>query len=127
MRDVLLRVDGSEFNPGDLLTAAYCIDGEPEDLHSQEVSVLWHTEGKGDEDLGVIHFTEWSSDRDTSNPTGPQLLEVRLPRSPLSYDGRIVKVRWCVRVRARWVSGEQTLKEVPFQLGAVAPPPSEEP
>ena len=43
-----------------------------------------------------------------------------LPNSPLSYSGRIVKVRWCARVRLFLKKGKELFFEQPFILGSVA-------
>jgi hypothetical protein len=40
-----------------------------------------------------------------------------LPPSPQSYDGVIVKVRWCVRVRAFLTGGQEVVSETPIALG----------
>lgn len=52
----------------------------------------------------------------------PERFSTTLPQSPLSYDGRIIKIRWCVRVRA-FVGRKEIVAEEPFQLGNV---PSQE-
>jgi hypothetical protein len=44
-----------------------------------------------------------------------------MPESPLSYDGVIVKVCWCVRVRVFLTQGQETVAEVPFSFGNVPP------
>jgi hypothetical protein len=46
---------------------------------------------------------------------------VRLPVSPLSYEGVIVKVRWCIRVRIFFVSGRDFVSEHVFDLGHIPP------
>jgi hypothetical protein len=71
-----------------------------EDLQGLEVSVLWYTEGKGDEDLTVHFFHRWSAVRLRElEVSKPQLFETRLPESPLSYNGHLLRIRWCVRMR----------------------------
>jgi hypothetical protein len=40
----------------------------------------------------------------------------------LSYDGRIVKIHWCVRVRVFQGWGRELVLEEPFTLGTVPPP-----
>ena len=90
------------------------------EVRAAELSVLWYTEGKGDEDIGVHHFERLSAEEGTVvAPREWARFLVRLPRSPLSYDGVIVKVCWCVRVRAFWDAGE-AVGEAPFRLGDVA-------
>jgi hypothetical protein len=87
-----------------------------------EISVLWHTEGQGDEDLAVHHFERLSAEegRDVASLRSGRF-ETRLPASPLSYQGLIVKIRWCVRVRVFLARGKELLAEMPFQLGTVPP------
>jgi len=46
------------FAVGDELVCEYQIDAvEAAEIQAVEASILWHTEGKGDDDLGV-HFFE---------------------------------------------------------------------
>ena len=42
-----------------------------------------------------------------------------LPRSPLSYEGMIVKVRWCVRVRLFFEGGRDFVSEHVFEVGDI--------
>jgi len=111
----------SAYQPGDTLSASYHVEaaegGEPQAL---ELSVLWRTEGKGDEDMAV-HFFE----RITTNEAAhvdfrqPRLFSTVLPGAPLSYDGVILKIRWCVRLRAFLPRGKQLVEECPFRLGNI--------
>jgi hypothetical protein len=121
--EIEVRLEREAYQPGELLAGAFAIEAGPEaELALLELSVLWHTSGKGDEDLGVIHFEDWSPARGrTFDLSRPQAFDVRLPRTPLTYDGFLIKVHWCVRVRARWVGGGETLREEPFRLGDVRP------
>lgn len=120
---ISIVVEGAHrvLQPGDTLTGQFQIDAvDPDEIQSVEVSVLWYTEGKGDEDLGVSHFRRYTSDDDSGTP----LCELRdfsttLPKSPLSYDGLILKIRWCVRVRVFLPQGRQVVAEQAFQLGNV--------
>ena len=90
----------------------------PWPVRSAELSVLWYTAGKGEEDFAVHHF-----ERFVDEPARP--LDLRLPRrfatflppSPLSYDGRIVKVCWCVRLRMFPQQGPETLAGGGVSLG----------
>ena len=45
--------------------------------------------------------------------------------SPLSYDGAIVRIRWCVRLRLFIRRGKDFVLEHPFTLGAVPAVPTE--
>lgn len=122
---VSIRFDANAevFAPGETLAGEYRVEGvRPDELRAVELSVLWHTEGKGDEDLSVHEFARRSAeDDDLPEPGQPARFETRLPLSPLSYDGAIVKVRWCVRVRVFLHGGKEVVGERRFRLGRVPP------
>lgn len=109
------------YRPGDILSGRYSLrELVNSQIEALEVSVLWHTEGKGDEDLSVHLFKRFSvDDGDVIDPSRPGRFSTQLPKSPLSYDGVIVKIHWCVRVRAILTRGKDVLGEVPFRLGHV--------
>jgi hypothetical protein len=44
-----------------------------------------------------------------------------LPQSPLTYEGVIVKVRWCVRVRLFFEPSRDFVSEHVFALGRIPP------
>jgi len=109
------------YAPGDHLEARYRIFGwAAREVRFVEQSLGWYTEGKGEEDLGVQVFA-----RVLPAPgADPQLegtLAARLPASPLSYEGVIVKVRWCLRVRVFLAGGRDFLSEHVFTLGTLPP------
>ncbi|HJT77192.1 MAG TPA: hypothetical protein VJ739_08320 [Gemmataceae bacterium] len=114
--------EDAAYRPGDTLSATYRCAAEPRgDVNALEVSVLWYTEGKGDEDLGVHHFERLGGTEDGPlDVAASRRLSVRLPNSPLSYDGVLIKIRWCVRVRVFLPGGKEWLGEAPFRLGEVA-------
>lgn len=107
------------YQPGDLLRCDYQIDAVPSDeLVAIEASVLWYTEGKGDEDMGV-HFFERRTPADADDGDLRTLRSFRspLPNSPLSYGGTILQIHWCVRVRAFMRGGGESWLDHPFLLG----------
>lgn len=109
------------FSAGDELIAEYQFDAVAADeIQAVEASVLWYTEGKGDEDLGV-HFFERRvpSDAEQGDLRSLRRFTSQLPSSPLSYAGQLFSVRWCVRVRLFLRRGRELVQEVPFVLGAV--------
>jgi hypothetical protein len=104
------------YDPGGPLSLQYEVDGlGGERLRAVEHSVLWYTEGKGEEDLGVHFFERVTAPRHTGG------FDVTLPRSPLSYEGVIVKIRWCVRVRIFFHGGRDFVSEHVFDVGSVPP------
>ena len=115
--------------PGDTISGAAQIEAaDNEEIKAIEVSVLWYTVGKGEEDMGVHYFTrETAIEGAKFDSSFPRRFQTQLPRSPLSYDGRIVKICWCVRVRVFFRGGREFSDEQPFQLGATPRPAEPQP
>jgi hypothetical protein len=120
---------GAHYQSGDRLAGRYTVEGtQLWPARAVELSVLWYTAGKGEEDMAVHHF-----ERLVDEPTRP--LDLRVPRrfatvlptSPLTYDGVIVKICWCVRIRVFLSQGQETVTEMPFSFGNVAPGQIEQP
>lgn len=116
-----LDSQSGHYQPGERLSGRYMVDGsQPWSMRALELSVLWYTSGKGEEDIAVHHFERHVSE--TARPLDlrvPRRFSTALPASPLSYDGQIVKVCWCVRLRIFLPQGQESLAEVPFRLGSV--------
>jgi hypothetical protein len=110
-----------QFAAGEELVCEYQIDAvDPTDIQAVEASVLWHTEGKGEDDLGV-HFFErrLPADAENGDLRPMRRLRTRLPNSPLSYRGAILSIQWCVRLRLFLRRGREYVVEQPFMLGCV--------
>lgn len=105
--------------PGETLDFEFCIQRVSAELIERlEISVGWYTEGKGSEDRGVLYFKSMSRNELSQIPlTHSHRLETVLPRSPLSYEGRLFKLRWCIRLRLFLSDGRQISAEHPFYLG----------
>jgi hypothetical protein len=111
----------THFAAGDELVCEYQIDAvDPSEIQAVEASVLWYTEGKGEDDLGV-HFFErrLPADADDGDLRPMRRLRTRLPNSPLTYGGSILSIRWCVRLRLFLRRGREHSIEQPFTLGSV--------
>lgn len=109
---------GGVYRAGESLKASWRISRVAiEDLQGLEISVLWHTEGKGDEDLHVHHFQRINEQRLREiGIDSEQELQCVLPVTPLSYHGQIVRLAWCVRLRLFLSDGREVLSEHPFYL-----------
>lgn len=91
--EILFDDEQTQYVPGEELSGQFLV--VPDDakmLKAVEVSVLWYTEGKGDEDLGVHHFERLDAQSGTNDLRRPINFRTRLPGSPLSYQGTIVKI-----------------------------------
>ncbi|MCO8124639.1 hypothetical protein NHH03_23070 [Stieleria sp. TO1_6] len=88
-------------------------------LSAIEISVLWYTEGKGDMDLHVHYFQRLEEEQiRRSGLADQQSLTCLLPATPLSYHGRLIRLRWCVRMRLFLNSGREIVTDQPFHLVA---------
>lgn len=110
-----------EFMPGDELECRYQVDAvDRRDIVAVEASVLWRTEGKGEEDMAVHFFRRRiPSDALEADLRALDSFRTILPNSPLSYDGAILKLHWCVRVRVFVRGGKDGHAELRFRLGRV--------
>lgn len=126
---VLIRFDGNgrAYFPGEALAGECRLDGVPlDEVEAIEISTLWYTEGKGDEDMAVHDFRRLSPETDVPEQPWPDLrrpvrFSTVLPNSPLSYHGAIFKIRWCVRVRV-FLADREVLGQREFKLGNVPAP-----
>jgi hypothetical protein len=122
---VIIRLDGdtSSYQPGETLSGEYWIESvDLGQIKTVEVSVLWATEGKGDEDMAVHEFWCRNADDGRAIDLGrSERFNTTLPNSPLSYEGQIIKLRWCVRVRVFPFRGKELVGEKVFRLGNVPP------
>lgn len=109
----------ARYQPGDLLLCNYRLEVKDDvKLTAVETSVIWFTSGKGQEDIGVQFFERrQKADLDELEHDTAQKLTVRLPNTPLSYDGLIVKIGWSVRVRVFLEGGNQLSFDSEFRLG----------
>lgn len=119
---ILLDSPGGHYQPGDPLSGRFFIEGtQMRSVRAAELSIVWYTAGKGEEDFAVHHFERHTDD--AARPLDlrvPRRFTTKLPPSPLSYDGEIVKVCWCVRLRLFLPQIHETVAEIPFRLGNVA-------
>jgi hypothetical protein len=120
---ISIQIDHGQqvFEPGEVLAGAFQIDAvDPAELQAVEISVLWFTEGTGEEDLGVHYFEQLTADNAAElNLQEQRRFQTVLPNSPLSYEGVSVKICWCVRVRVFLRQGRDFVAEKAFQLGNV--------
>jgi hypothetical protein len=106
--------------PGSAVEGRYTVDA---DTVRTELSLIWHTEGKGTEHREVISLVEHGASQ--LQLTAGRLagrFAMTLPAAPTSYEGQLIKIRWLVRVR-RWTAGGQSeMADASLVVGGVAPP-----
>ena len=112
--------DRRSYLPGDTVAGGYHLTGfEPSQVKAVELSVLWYTEGTGEEDLAVIFFDRVEPAATGADLRQPRRFSALLPLSPLSYAGVSVKICWCVRARVFLTQGKDLVAEAGFRLGNV--------
>jgi hypothetical protein len=107
--------------PGELLEFEYSIQRISAQLIDRiEVSVVWITEGKGSEDFGVHYFESHTRAELVKKPLQQaRVVTTSLPCAPLSFNGRLFRIRWYVRLRLFLANGREISTEQPFFLGVV--------
>jgi len=122
---VALCRDDAMYEGGKTLCATWKVSRVTLDaLTAIETSVLWYTEGKGDTDLLAHHFERLEEDQiRRAGLADEHSLTCELPATPLSYHGRLIRLRWCVRMRLFLSDGREIVTEQPFYL--VAPQSTE--
>lgn len=121
--NVSLCRDDATYTAGGYLRASWRVSRvKLEEISSVEVSVLWYTEGKGDEDLSVHYFRRYdAANLRDRGIVDSQPIHCRLPPSPLSYRGHLLKIQWGIRVRVFVEEGRAAVAEHPFYLVARKP------
>lgn len=96
---------------------------DPARVATVETTVLWTTDGKGDAEFHVHHFVRHTRDQLAARDvTADQVLRCKLPPSPLSYDGRLISLRWLVRLRVFIDGRGDVVADLPFHLVSPAAP-----
>lgn len=113
---------GRHYDPLETVRLRYQVAGTGDaEVRVIERSALWYTEGKGEEDLGMCFF-ERLTDPALLPPKERQgEFAFRLPASPMTYEGTIVKIRWCVRVRLFFKGRRDFISEHVFDVGELPP------
>jgi len=91
------------FRPGENVTGTvrWNMQGNPE---SVEVSLFWHTQGKGTRDVGVVETLKF----DNPGSLGQKEFSFKLPAGPYSFSGRLISLVWAVEAVSR--PGEETTR-----------------
>ena len=88
-----ISIEGSrtDFEPGETLRGRVEWFGQ-ETPDALEVRLLWYTEGRGDQDVGVARTLRIEG----LASTGSRDFEFELPAGPYSCSGRLISICWAV-------------------------------
>lgn len=86
----------SSYRPGEAISgsAAWSLDETPENV---ELRLFWHTQGKGDEDVGIAESVVF----ETPERQDKREFRLRAPEGPYSFSGKLVSLLWAVEVVAQ--------------------------
>ena len=120
---ICLDQQKKHYQPGDELVCEYQVDVvDVADVQAVEASVLWFTEGKGDEDLSVHYFERRiPSDADDGDLRPLRRFRTRLPNSPLATAGRFSTCAGACGCACFSAAGKKVHSDYSFQLGSVPP------
>ena len=114
----------TEFAPGETLAVEYYLDPScaRRDRGARNLGLVVHGGQRG-RGYGrpLLRADRTRRPWVSSTFTEPRSFETVLPNSPLSYEGVIVKIHWCVRACAFLARGKQFVEECPFRLGNIPP------
>jgi hypothetical protein len=83
------------FRPGDEIeaTVRWQLDAPPRSL---EARLFWYTEGKGDQDVGIVE----SLPLEGPVAEGHRGIRFRLPAGPFSFSGKLISLLWAIEAVA---------------------------
>ncbi len=118
---VSIALERLAYEPGETLRGSYRVMmADPSRLEEVEVTIGWHTEGKGRMARGVEQREIHRPGEGSLDDDGSGTFSAVMPASPLSYDGVLLSIRWAVRIRAGLSASGHPDAEQVFQLGHVA-------
>ena len=107
------------FAPGAQVGGRYTVEG---DTARAEVSLIWHTEGKGTEHRVVVVLLEHAdADFGPSGARRSGTFSMTLPAAPTSYSGTLLQIRWLVRVRTWGADERSEVADAALTVGGVSP------
>ena len=86
---ITLEIEETELQPGDQIKAraAWQMSSVPESI---EFHLLWHTKGKGTEDIEIVETTNIQ----VHDRAGYHEVQFQLPNQPYSFSGKLISLIW---------------------------------
>jgi hypothetical protein len=109
---ITISVHPADVEAGAAATASIRLEDEPAGIARVTVEVGWRTEGRGDPDSAVVQSTEMVTDGTAPPGMRDVSVDFTVPADgPVSYDGKILRIIWEVRVRVAAGGEERTQVE----------------
>jgi len=92
---VEIRDGATSFRPGDDVegTVRWRFDAPPKSL---EVRLFWFTEGKGNQDVGIVETLPLAAPAAEEH----RAFRFRLPAGPFSFSGKLISLLWAIEAVA---------------------------
>jgi hypothetical protein len=105
------------FEPGQEVSGRVTIEVDAEvECRKLAVRLAWHTEGRGDEDNGVVEEIDIFQGRLSPGfPVGSDF-SFRLPHEPWSYAGTYISIVWAVEVNVDVPMARDLTHRQPFVM-----------
>ncbi|HBO44500.1 MAG TPA: hypothetical protein DD670_11315 [Planctomycetaceae bacterium] len=96
MDNLVLEIDNGQtaFAPGETVggEAGWNLPASPKEVSLQ---LLWYTEGKGDEDAGLVEEVTF----DLPQPSENRRFTFRIPEGPYSFRGKLISLAWAIELQ----------------------------
>lgn len=84
----------THYQPGEVIRGEilWALDQPPERIR---LSLGWWTEGRGSKDAKIETELDWP----TQDTAGQQSFEISLPKTPYSFHGQLITLKWALELR----------------------------
>lgn len=93
--ELVLDARRVEYEPGEVMAGAVSWQ-LPEPPESVELRLFWYTEGRGDQDVGIVE----SINVDAPGQTDRRGFSFTLPLGPPSFSGSLISIIWALELIA---------------------------
>ena len=114
MKQVSLEIDQPAYKPNDRLTTNLVWSNSENSDAELTLKLLWHTEGFGTVDHGIIEERKIAK----VSSSGADTVEFQLPSEPVTVHGTYVSVVWCIELSV----GNTLLERKSFVLSPTLSP-----
>jgi hypothetical protein len=111
--ELVVELDRPDWLPGETLTGRVRLGAAlAASSGTLQLEVGWRTVSQGQADTGEVQAEEVPGESPAEKP-----FAAPLPAAPLSYEGKLLSIRWSVTARVSRLGGPAVTAEVPFRLG----------
>ena len=92
--ELYLDLPARDFEPGEMIRGEV-LWALPESPKRLTLSLGWWTEGRGTKDAKIETELEWL----TQHLAGKESFELQLPKTPYSFNGHLITLKWALELR----------------------------